>query len=108
MGIEGEFGVFLVRGEEAHAISAYVRGDLASVVRGDKMSLEDYIAEAEAEANTTCTAQGLFVGCLPVTLMQLREFSDANAKEFADFIRERYGLVERDSPAQPHDYIKHL
>ena len=72
------------------------------------MSLEDYIAEAEAEANTTCTAQGLFVGCLPVTLMQLREFSDANAKEFADFIRERYGLVERDSPAQPHDYIKHL
>eukprot|EP01050_Picozoa_sp_SAG11_P023455 SAG11_NODE_4717_length_1794_cov_3.004130_3_plen_91_part_00 len=45
-----------------------------------------------------------------VTMQQLQEFSDANADEFADFIRERHGddIYERtrpDNPAEDQDYI---
>ena len=43
VGIEGEVGVFLVRGQEARAISAYIRGGLATSLREDVMSLDRFI-----------------------------------------------------------------
>ena len=41
--VEGQLGVFLVRGEEAHAIGVYMRGSLSTSIRQDVMSLDRFI-----------------------------------------------------------------
>ena len=42
--MEGQLGVFEVNlAKEPHAIGAYIRGSLASVVREDVMSLDRFI-----------------------------------------------------------------
>ena len=43
VGVEGDLGVFLVRGEEAHAVSTYIRGSLSTSIREDVMSLDRFI-----------------------------------------------------------------